>query len=546
MTDIRSPQTQSLAPCTLPTCGRGARFLLAMVFAGLALAVYATLDIVGGHFDEYYHVLAAQSLRAGRGLTIASDGHYTRAAEYTAAVAASMTVFGETLWAARVPSMLCMAAAVGLTAAWAARLGGLLAGVLAAGLLLFNPLGLYLGTMCRFYAPQILLVLMAVYITERIIRLRPTRKGRLFRVVTVGGLLFLAARLQPTTIFPASAIFGWLILHEISERGRRRGKAPWRDLSVWITAGVVLLASAAAAMLLREQLASAWAELRGAAAWSQEHQNNLMFYQRYFSRSFGWWWAAFPLMSLIALRRGGISIVLLLSLIAVSFAGQSLGGMKSPRYLAYILPALAVVWGLAGAEMLSHLATWLRSFADQADAPYRRTAHVALTTAAIAGTGWFLITQPPTDVVKDMLDQKRSTGHPYVQNDWGVLNETLNAPAYRDHAIVASAETKALFHLGRADAALGVAQLVDFAEGTADPRTGLPTLATVEGLTHFMSQHSHGIVVAERDHWRQDWGVTHDVADFLETHTHPITLSPAADPAFVAFAWGEANIADTP
>jgi|GEM_PF-3496446 len=522
-----------------------APLFLGLAAAAVALAVYATLDVAGGHFDEYYHVLAGMSLLRGEGFALGGRGHYDRTPEYTAAVAASMAVFGETLWAARLPSMLCMATAVGLVTAWAGRLGGRVAGMLAGGLLLLNPLGLYVGTMCRFYAPQILLVLVVFMLLERAVYAVGTAGRRAARAGLIGLLLVAAYRLQPTTVFPAATALAWLVLGELGLLSRRRGLAPWRDGVMWAVALGTLVVAAGAAFVLRSQLADAWQMLRHAEAWSAGHRSDFRFYHKYLGREVGWWWSALPLMAILACVRGRLAAVVLTSLVFVGFVGQTIAGMKSPRYLSYVLPAMSVLWALGLVQLVPALARALMSAADAAAPSCRRLARPVVAAASVGAVAWFLVTQPPTDVVKDMLDHDRHTGHPYVQNDWGTLNTALTPERLDGLSVVASAETKALFHLGRVDAGIGVAQLVTHAEGELDPRTGRPTLATVAGLLRWMSDHPRGMLIAERAHYRQPWGVTDAVADFVETHLKPADLG-AAGGAFVAWAWGDAAADPTP
>ena len=534
-------QIESTHPTANPTPRTGGLVILGLAAAAVALAVYATLDIAGGHFDEYYHVLAAMSLLRGEGFALGGLGSYERTPEYTAAVAAAMGLFGETLWAARLPSMLCMAAAVGLVTAWAGRLGGQVAGVLAGGLLLLNPLGLYIGTMCRFYAPQVLLILIVFMLIERSAYAVGTTARRAARSLLALVLLFAAFRLQPTTVFPATAALGWMVLGELGLFSRRRGVAPWRDGRLWAVVLAALAVTGLGIFLLRAQFAEAWQMLRHAEAWSANHRSDFRFYHKYLGREVGWWWSALPVMAVLACVRGRVAALMLTSLVLAGFIGQTLAGMKSPRYISYVLPAMSILWALGLMQLVPALARALMAAADAAAPSYRRLVRPIVAAASVGAVGWFLVTQPPTDVVKDMLDGDRSTDHPYVQNDWGVLNASLPPQRLEGLSLVASAETKALFHLGRVDAGIGVAQLVTHAEGELDPRTGRPTLASPEGLQAWMKDHPRGMLIAERAHYRQAWGVTDGVADYLETHMQPVTLDADGGADFIAWAWGSAD-----
>ncbi len=511
--------------------------LFGVAAAAVALAVYATRDIVGGHFDEYYHVLAGMSLLRGEGLALGGLGSYERTPEYTTAVAAAMALLGETLWAARMPSMLCMAATVGLVVAWTSRLGGRIAGLLAGGLLLLNPLGLYIGTMCRFYAPQVLLVLLVFMLVERAAYAVGTAKRRAARMLLVGLLLYAAYRMQPTTVFPAMAAALWLVLGEVGALSRRSRRAPWRDARLWAAAAATLLIGLGTAFVLRAQIAGGWHMLRDATAWSMGHRDDVRFYHKYLGREFSWWWSALPLAAVLACVRGRITALVLATLLLAGLIGQTIAGMKSPRYISYLLPAMSMLWALGLVQVAPALRNALLAAADTAAPAYRRLVRRWVVVGSLAATGWFLVTQPPTDVIKDMLDRDPATTHPYTQQDWGVLADVLSADRLQGLNLVASAETKAIYHLGRVDASIGVAQLVTHSEGELDPRTGRPTFATVQGLQGWIQQHPRGMLIAERGHTRQSWGVTDCVTNYLETHLQPVDLGAHGDD-FLAWSWG--------
>ena len=107
------------------------------------------------HPDEYYHILAAQGLLATGEPRIA-EGIYTRVYLHTWLVAQSFALFGESLAASRVPSLLATAALVVVMFVWLRREAGNLAAWIGAGLFAISPFAVDVAQFCRFYALQAL------------------------------------------------------------------------------------------------------------------------------------------------------------------------------------------------------------------------------------------------------------------------------------------------------------------------------------------------------------------------------------------------------
>jgi 4-amino-4-deoxy-L-arabinose transferase-like glycosyltransferase len=106
------------------------RYWLAPVLIGIAsLLIYSINLEKPPHHDELYHMLAAKGLLATGEPAIGEDGRYWRGYPWTWLVARSFELFGESLSAGRLPSVVLMAALVvllfeflrreaGGTAAW--------------------------------------------------------------------------------------------------------------------------------------------------------------------------------------------------------------------------------------------------------------------------------------------------------------------------------------------------------------------------------------------------------------------------------------------
>jgi 4-amino-4-deoxy-L-arabinose transferase-like glycosyltransferase len=134
-----------------------------------------------------------------------ADGFYERAQLFTWVVAGAIISFGDTLVAARIPSLVAAVALLLLLACWVTRRADVLAGIVAAGFFCMLPVTLDLAVFARFYMLHALLgVAMAVALYVAITPGR-TRVARAALAVAAAGLLLLALELQITTLRLASA-----------------------------------------------------------------------------------------------------------------------------------------------------------------------------------------------------------------------------------------------------------------------------------------------------------------------------------------------------
>ena len=124
------------------------------LFLGMALLYALNLDLPP-HPDELYHLLAARGLNA-EGAPSVAVGLYTRTLLYTWLIAVSTAVFGDGLVAARLPSVLLMAATDALLFIWLRRVAGSRAAWLGAVLFALSPFAVDIARFARFYAAQTL------------------------------------------------------------------------------------------------------------------------------------------------------------------------------------------------------------------------------------------------------------------------------------------------------------------------------------------------------------------------------------------------------
>src|SRR6476646_10533912 len=156
-------------------------------------------------YDELYHFLAARGIRA-HGMPVIADGIYDRAEWFTCLVAVAIRTLGDSLVAARVPSLLASAGLLMLMTIWVTRRVDLLAGVTAAIVLCLLPATLDLAVFIRFYSLHALLVMgMSIALYEAAGPERTLRQ-RIGLGISAAALLILAMHFQVTTLIAFAAV----------------------------------------------------------------------------------------------------------------------------------------------------------------------------------------------------------------------------------------------------------------------------------------------------------------------------------------------------
>ncbi|MEM6552996.1 MAG: glycosyltransferase family 39 protein [Planctomycetota bacterium] len=532
--------------------GVGGRVWRRATVFGLVLVAVAAVarlgyPVEGGHFDEYYHLLAARGVLAGDGLAIGDSGYYPRAAMFTYTVAASTAVFGDSEWAGRLPSVLCGIGIVLLLGLWAWRQAGPRAGwatgLIAAGL----PVLIQLSTICRFYTMHVLLVLIASWAVYRVM---DTRFGIGWKRIgglglLAAGCLALAYPLQKTTLVVGVILAGWVVATWLRRGvspmwvGRRRGYLMLAAGACVL--GVLVLAAAWQTGVLAEQ----WTKYRAAAVWSQGKADDFKWYHRWMLERYGVLYLGLPLLVVAGMGRNFRLVAFALWIFVGGMLAQSLGGMKAERYLSYALPFLVLIWGIGLAELLPQvvrLADWVvRRLTGRASGQgtvgwlprVAATAGIVLVVLAPLFYNTYALRMLPR-----MYDRNPATTHPYVEPIWrNVLEEVrvAKAGAGEDAVLVTPSGVKAMYHLGRLDYTLSKTQLEGFTEGGVDPRLGRPTISTAESLETVMARYPSGLVLAEHTDWRTEYALTPEVADLIESKMERVELS---DPEFLLFRWG--------
>jgi len=518
--------------------GIGVTGLQMLVVMGVALIILSRFVSPTPHLDEFYHVLAAQSLTEDGSLAVNEGGaDYTRAKAYTYAVAACIRWLDDSWASARLPSVLAGALLVTVLFGWLDRVSGPRAAWIGAFLLMLAPDVIGFSSMVRFYMPHTLFVWLAAVCVYVFVTAELTIKSRLSVVILGLGCAAMATHLQTTTVIAALIITvwagtefaGWLVR---CEREQFKWAMFWMLLVLVIAVPAVWFGLHSTGYLAHMQ-----DKFQTPRLWSAAHKYQFQYYHRFFANSYPLLWAGFPFAAVIALATRRRPAWFCLVFFVLAFVIHSLMPFKATRYLAYAWPCFFVLWAIA----LDGLLIWLLSqgrlviaqvFGEAFSA--KKFVGVMLGICLFLGllfAGWI---SPEYKVARKMLSGE-SLG-PCDREDWASVADTLKPIAEETGFVVCSAPPKAVYYLGRLDVGLSVSQAGGRDEFEHHRVMGRPVVTTRESVQRLMDEHPKGLIVVETKHFGARNFVPGETALFIQSHTQPIELQAAT--GVKAFAWG--------
>jgi 4-amino-4-deoxy-L-arabinose transferase-like glycosyltransferase len=521
-----------------------------IVLVALAVAVRLTYIDRNPHYDEMYHVLAAQSLIEDGSYTINQEGIYTRAPHFTHAVAIGMRLGGDNLVAARIPALLASVIWVACVFWWLRGRCGPIAAWTAGLMMCFEPTMIFLGQFARFYSVHGLAIWLAFIAVWTIINPEATNRRRI--VAVVGGALAvaLAFSFQLTTFLGCVGIgaAAAVLLSPIPWRAvTRRGMAFTTGVAIAI---VVLTVITAVILVMSGSVSKAAFMLSWSPEWNAEYRGDIRFYFDMFVDRFGFVWMLLPAAVLVALYGHFRRALFTTTVLSVTFLLHSLAGAKDLRYVAYSLPFIFVIWGLALAVALPAL--------------HRTTRHVlaqvltgrafdpwlgALSTIVVTACVLFAIYPIKSfNITQNMIVRQLAHG-PFQSSGWHTSRDDLRALAEDADVIITSAGPKASYYFDDYDLEINYANYGDSVaqwrygdpDREANPvqvidwRLGRPNARDQEAVGLLIDEHDHGLIVIERVHWRTNWGVTPEIADCIEANTQRVDFPEES--RLLVFRW---------
>jgi 4-amino-4-deoxy-L-arabinose transferase-like glycosyltransferase len=487
------------------------------------LALLVRLDAATGQPpqpDDLYHFYAARSVLADGSFTVFS-GTYLRAEEFTRLVAAAMGLFGESLAAARIPSLFAGALLVAAVHLWLRREAGRGVAAVASALLILLYPTVLVGTLVRFYALQALLFWVGTALLYRLVAEGRARLGSAVLAALALLLLAAAARLQVVTLIGLVGFAAWAALH-LAWRMRHAVPLAWLVLG-W--AALLLLGGLAAFALAQSDLGARLLETyRSASLWAEQDRNNVLFYYYLLAQYYGVLGNYLPLAALAAFAFYPRPALYCTIVLGAGLLLHSFGGMKQDRYIAYLMPHFAALWAMAGWPLLRAVRDRLSGMLAPSWrlVPPLATAGLALLLAAL------LVKEVP------MLDRSVRTvilppDRPValdIGRAWQANRARLLPLAQGAQVFVADDDLQAAFHVARADFFLNRSQLLENrppVEFVRDFRTGTPLVSSPESLQAIIACFDRGLLVSSSI--AMSW-LTPEARQVIATRTRSLDLVP--------------------
>jgi hypothetical protein len=521
----RSPRSRPQgvqADSTPQRATSGSLWLEVLLLGVIALVVRLVYLDHAPYIDELYHALAARSLLQDGTLHINGEQPYTRAWALTYAVAGLFRIFGDSLVVGRIPAVL---AGVGLVIAlfvWLRAVATASAAWIAALLLCFAPISIYLSQQIRFYTLHALffwLGAFAVYAASTSAA-GGTRRTAWLAAGAMASFI-IAFHLQPITTIGVAALALWLALSHGPDiyRWRVAGgrKRALLTAAVLLAGGALLVAAGAGSFVARGLAMMAHSDV-----WSASATANYWFYFRNLGDQYATLWTLLPVSVLIAASRFRGPTLFLVTIFASAFVFHSVAAWKHERYLFYAMPAFFGLWGLAAAVALP----WLRQRFDalRGDIHLPRQAATAVFVAVLTAAAlWAAVGNSATLYTYRMLttgDAEWRLSRAYRgEADWQAVLPILQVEADVADVVIASSMLKALYFLGRLDVGLSLNEMLrgsDHAEFSMATREGVPVISNPKSVATLHDCIASGLVIADQRNWRTPWGVPPATADYIE------------------------------
>jgi hypothetical protein len=482
--------------------------------AGLgALLIVLMARSVIGHiplYDELLHVLSARGLLE-HGAPAIADGVYSRARLFTQIVATSIAAFGDTLVAARLPSLAFAALLLALLGAWLARRVGGVAAMGAVLALCLVPATLQLAVFVRFYTLHALVVLaMSLLVFDA---LAPDRPPRWRVLLSLGAVLLLplAWHLQSSTAVAVAALLAAATAVLAFDH--------WTLVVAVLRRHPILCAATAAVLIAVGLFALSWLgfidALREVPLWASGSANKKHYYVIQFSRAMPLLWPLLPFAVLGAFfvdRRLALFCVVFF---AVVFVVHSLAAAKQVRYLFYVLPIASMLWGLGLAQALRAART--------------AGGRLAILAAVAAALVLSAEGQRMAKLLAGRIPMVEAL--PYtVEPDWVPVMETVRPLAAGADRVITSNAMKSLYYLGRYDYELNASIVAETDSGMdfgTDLRTGRQAIGSAAAVTQVLRQPGTTLVVVEDEVLNRATGVSSSAAEALLPFCSKVEL-PAA------------------
>ena len=482
--------------------------------------------------DELYHVLAARTYLTS-GVFGVGEGVYLRGWPISWSVAQLFGLFGDHLAAARLVGTIPIVALVALGAIWLGqRLGRGMAAVWL-GLVALSPIMIDVAAYVRWYG---LTTFLACLVFAGLIVAVPagvSASRRLGGVAAawlgVVGIAFLQVEFLAPILLVAAMLVVGLALETWPLRRAHH-------LIVALGAAAIGVAVVVQAQIGLDHL---WSMYRAAPLWAADHVDSTGYYSAKLLNLYPILWPLTLILWLVGRRRDWVLVDAAMLIAVVALAFHSGAAMKAPRYIAYVFPWLALVWG-AG---LVNISRWLLE-------RWRIAGWRDLVKPALLGTCLMLLLLPGPTVGKALALIGGGQGPAMTVASAATASDPgLRQLVAASDIVITTSVNDTLYGLGRADYLINQSsyeelngrtffarqvQVQDAASIIVDRRTGVRVLRDAGVLQAVLGCVRTAVILSERQRWEDDKYVPADMRQTVETG---VTEAPPAAGGLRVWQW---------
>ena len=489
--------------------------------------------------DELYHVLAARGLLE-HGEPRIAEGLYTRGVIYTWLVSRAFVFFGETLAAARLPSLLAISVLNTLLFIWLRKEAGMRAAIIATCLFAISPFSIEIAQFSRFYSLQSLsLFVGAILLYETVCRPRLIDPRTIATAIIAAACLSFAVYLQPTALFGVVGLAVWLIT-AIAIPWLINPKVAHRRKLLIVSIGLLVFAVLVALALSEGLVADLWYRYRWAPLWNAPTVDAFWYYHVYYLLFYPTLWPVIGLLSFAALARWPRPAWFAIVLFVTGFLLSSLAGPKSTRYLVYAQPFIFIIIGLGLAvffpllrRILTTLKRRLEGHLAGIGLARRRLPDVFLWGSLL------IVLIMNSALIRSMTLLSGITVPPeFPPVQWAEARSTVQPLLSSVDVVVTMAELETLYFWERYDVLFSPSRLTEFSEQqefVIDRRTGRPVISTLESVRRIVNCTARGIFVAPTRRWHLPEMIDVETRRFIVSHMLRIELPASSE--LMVFRW---------
>lgn len=457
-------------------------------------------------FDELYHVMAARGWLL-HGEPVIAEGVYERAQWFTWLVSVCFRLFGDNLVAARVPTVLPMAALGALLFVWMRSTVGATAAWLTTLLYGLSPFAVEISAFIRFYALQCLAFFIAAICLYRVIHGGDRWPWIAVQSVIAALCLGIASYFQITTLIGALGLGAWFSTHAVI-RWLNAPAIPvrWRVGSIF---GLVLLAGVVLIMVLVSGVGAGLLEqYRSTPYFNQTNADSFWFYHYWINFYYPSLWPFLPFLTLAAFVAHPRVTIFSATIFMVAFLLHSFAAAKNLRYMAYAMPFLFILLGTGIATIWQHIVAGLtlldRGLSDRMMWLGKGGKTLGRVGIAVAILFLFLAN---TGLLRSGTFLAGITLPPESPNEqWEEAMKVLGPELATADLVVTANEMETLYYFGNFDVIWGASRLSELSESqefSRDPRTGRPIISTAESLENLQACYPEGIFITSTRRWNE-------------------------------------------